>query len=84
MYKVFCRKCWKANKDWPQGYEPHAEPMDKCRVIYTTHDRKDAISFCDAHNDKWRKYRTKVLLGTATKKQISTYHESLRYEFYKE
>ena len=78
MFRVFGRTVWKRNDSWPDGYEPQATPMDKCRTYAKFATRKEAIDCCDNLNHIWRKYSPPEI-QTPSKKKV--YFESPRYEF---
>lgn len=81
MYRTFSRVVWRANKSWPDGFEPNAVPMDSCRTLAEFDSRDEAIEFCEERNEKWREYKRKIDAGYATDKQRELYYTAPRYEF---
>ncbi len=80
-YRIFSRAVWKQNPSWPDGYEPLAVPMDRCRTLEVADTRHEARTICRDRNERWARYQEKVREGTATPTQIRTFYEAPRYEF---
>ena len=54
MFRIFKRKVWTPNANWPNGYEPLAVPMDKCSTLREFETRAGARAYCGRHNDPIR------------------------------
>ena len=50
MYRVFKRRAWKKNPDWPDGLEPDGAAR-KTTVTHTD-SIDEARRICKAHNDQ--------------------------------
>ena len=48
MIRIFKRRAWKRNRDWPDGWEPDGAAQ-KTTVKYTD-DIKEARRICAEHN----------------------------------
>lgn len=80
-YRVFSRKVWQPNEEWPDGYEPLAVPADKCKTVEVFDKRCDAANYCWHKNLVWRNLENKRRNIGLTPSQNKRYYESKRYEF---
>ena len=54
MFRIFKRKAWTPNANWPNGYEPLAVPMDECETIDEVETISEAREICGEENDPIR------------------------------
>jgi len=97
MYKCFKRKVWQKNPDWPQGYEPFAHSVVKCRTLASFETWEEARDWCQERNAKWRQYHDRVTFESfkydpdlqqdpqrLNPRQLKIYFEAPRYEWTEE